>query len=257
MSGFDTLRAKEQHAIGTEFVAPSNAGFVFVCPAGVTYTVRVRGSGWGVFRLDSATEASRLRDASADDVLRYSEHGRFSAVLVHQLAPDAWLAWAGKGIIIRLCPDTARRYDTVLAVRAGEYWFVSVDPSADPAVTLYLQDLGDDYAGTVACRGLTPVQREAWEFAGAYRKQATPSLEVKLRKQLSYGGGEYLSHTVGAENIVIEFLVDGRRHISTISTKFVGVSWGFCLSNQDNRFNLAGMPSVIRGKTRRYDYEDD
>lgn len=273
----DKMEAAERDFVGTEFLAPMVGGNrVRVRIAGVVCQLRVeadpatRFDGWALLKALSASRAVFLREASLaerDAYLRLFPVVRL--ILVQRQAPR-WLALpAHEGdrrfritgpVDVLLSEEGLARFETIRAHYDGRlFWYGSRDPGRDPALAAYLRDRLSGTAedglppkvDTLHKRGLSREERQAYNvIRESLVQQRRDRVEQRLDEALSHAGAVFKSYVEREDAYVVNYEVDGRRHVSTIRRDDLAVmTAGICLAGEDRRFDLTSLVGVLREAT--------
>lgn len=257
------LAAAEERFLHGDFLAPMpRGGRVRVRIAGVVCALRVEPAdfrGWGVWRPLSPTQGRLARAAGLAERQRYLElFPRLRLVLCHRRRGH-WLAAPAErgdrrfrlhGLVPVFLAEEADRFEVIEARFDGtQCWFERPSPRHDPATADYLrQALREPVAPEgLRRRGLTAEERDAYALVLGHRAEAErDQTETRLRQALAHGGAELCGYAEHEDGYRVEYVVDGRRHVSSVGRDLAVQVAGVCLSGEDHRFDLHSLVGVLR-----------
>jgi hypothetical protein len=149
-------------------------------------------------------------------------------------------------------------FDTVRARWDGvRFLFEGKSARRDPSVGAYLRAALADGTPAAALerRTLTREERAAysWQLRLAEEKREL-TVEDRLRAAVAHAGGKLLSHVERDFAYTVTYDVDGETHVSTVQKDdFTVVCAGICLDEQDGKFDLASLVSVVREGQQSWD----
>jgi hypothetical protein len=270
----DKPEGAERDFVGSEFVAPIlGSNRVSVRIAGLVCQLEVTGerpgpfSGWGVLRALSTSQAAFVRAATQAERAAYLQ--LFPAVRLILAARDgpSWLAvpaHRGDGrfqiagpVALALPEEGLELFETIIARFDGRlFWHERRDPARNPALAAYLREQLQEVdekglppaAEALHKRGLTREEREAYGLVRAALAEAlVDKVEQRLSAALAHAGATFRAYVERGEAYVVEYEVDGRRHVSTVRPDDLTVmTAGICLAGQDRRFDLQSLVGVLR-----------
>ena len=257
----DRFAAAEEQFRAGEFLAPAvRGGSVFVRVAGVVcrFAAPPMFRGWGVFR-PIGKRAVLSRRASLADRQRYLDLFPRRPLIAVQSVDRDWVAWPAHQADSRFGPPTLlpvllaeeiQPFDHLIARFDGsQAWFDRTDDRADPTAAAYLRDALADmrFPELVDRPRLTAEDRAAYRLAFETKKAALKDrTEDRLRDALGHAGADYRGHVERDDGYRVEFVVDGQRHVSIVSTDLSVQLAGICLSGEDRKFDLSSLVGVLR-----------
>jgi hypothetical protein len=260
----DRLAALEETFLASDFLAPILAGGpVAVRIGGVLCRLRFEPtdfSGWAVCRPTSTTAARVVRAALLDERQRYLDLLPRVRLIVCRRIGRQWLATPAqqadaRGYLDGLTPvhlvEEAQPFDVVEArFDGGLCWYDRPDERRDPATAAFLREaLRRKVEPTQVERpGLTVEERSAYAAAYAPVLEAVRDLtETRLRRALGHAGAQLRGYVEQGDAYRVDFLVNGRRHVSVVSKRDLAVQVaGICLSGGDRHFDLQSLVGVLR-----------
>jgi hypothetical protein len=259
----DRLAAAEERFLHSEFLAPlPRGGGVRVRIADVVCALRVEPAdfqGWGVWRPLSPTQAQLARPATLAERQRYLELFPRLRLVLSGRRRGRWLAAPAQrgdtrfrlhGLVPVFLVEGADLFEVVEARFDGtQCWFERLDSRHDPATADYLrQALREPVAPErLRRRGLTAEERDAYALVLGLRAEAEHDrTEARLRLALAHGGAELRGYAEHKDGYRVEYVVDGRRHVSSVGRDLAVQVAGICLSGEDHRFDLHSLVGVLR-----------
>jgi hypothetical protein len=262
------LAAAEAAFVGSEFLAPVVRGRgVTVKIVGVRCALSVSPPdfhGWGIFRADSHTHATLLREAAALQRQAYLRLFPSISLIIcsgQSSAPRATPADLSDSRFHFDGPvpvDLSPRLDLFDVVVAGfdgtRFWFDRIEPRADPAAAAYLRREIVQMTDPKQLQrpGLTAGQRVAYAMEYVRRAEAILAdrqrqADERLKQALAHAGAILCDFTDAEDAYRVTFNVDGRRFTSIVRKDDLTVqSAGICLSGQDRDFDLNSLVGVLR-----------
>ncbi len=267
-NALNRLAAAEERFLASEFLAPVvRGGNVQVRIAGVVCTLRIRPAdfeGWGVFRPESHTDATLVRQANLAERARYLELFPLVRLILTANQDGQWLAVPAhradtrfqiNGMIPVRLVEEAQLFEVIQARFDGtQFWYAGPDPRWDPATASYLRK--ELEALTPPDRlhraGLTAEERAAYALGYWPRYEATEEArlgreERRLRGALEHAGAELKEFIERPDVYTVSYEVDGQRHVSAVSKTDLSVQVaGICLNGEDRKFDLQSLIGVLR-----------
>jgi hypothetical protein len=156
--------------------------------------------------------------------------------------------------------ERAERFRHLTARFDGfNFWFDRLHPGRNPARAAYLRNSLDADLDVERLNrpGLLPQEKRLYaELLKMERIRREPPERRELREALQHAGAELASYYQMGKAYNVTFVVDGVRHTSMIRGDDLTVlSAGFCLSDEDEKFDLQSLVGVIR-EGRRMDEID-
>jgi len=256
----DRFGREEDAFLRREFLARVGpGGTVRVRISGVVCELAVNAvdEGIALLRPRSHREAEMVRPATRSEVKKYLDLFPRARVVVAYLHDGTWLglpaAAPEKGIQVEGWVPLALGRDLQLfqtaVVRFDGARFL-VEKTERPAEATYLRDelrKGTPAEGLTR-KGLTPPERQAYEFQLRLKEEMEKSVEERrLERALKLGGAELTGFHEKDGNFSVSWRVDGREYLSLVTkSDLTVVSSGICLSGRDRDFDLASLVGVMR-----------
>jgi hypothetical protein len=262
------LAQAEAAFLSAEFLAPVVRGRgVQVRIAGVRCSLHADPAtfnGWGVFRPQSHSAATLVRNASAGERKRYLCLFPAVRLVVCALGKGQARAVADNpgdhrfelsAPVVAKLAEGVEAFDTIIGrFDGGQFWFDQVDARADPAIAAFLRgrlaDLTDP--ATVDRPGMGAGQRLAYAVAHASQIAAREADEAvsatrRLNAALGHAGAALRDFSDLGDCFRVTYTVDGHRHTSIVGKNDLTVrSAGICLSGLDEQFDLNSLVGVLR-----------
>ena len=262
---FEKLAAQERGFRHREFLSPVLRGSqIRVRIAEVVMTLNVaqpsRFEGWGIFQPIDFKSAKWIREPTMKQRKEYLElFPSVRMVVCHKkdrrcygvpvTAADARFGLTRE---VQIClPDNCDQFDTVVVRFDGQrYWFEQHDRQTSRNIGRKLREnLRDNNAPElVNVAGCNQTIREVYEFALLHKlDRGRDTEEIRLRKAIAHGGGEYESHREIGDHYSVMFQVDGESYHSTVRRSDLQIqSAGICLDGFDATFDLQSLVGVMR-----------
>ena len=153
---------------------------------------------------------------------------------------------------IFLCDDTPLDFDRVIARFDGaNIWFDRVDQGNDPAKAEYLRTSMVKVLEPekLIFSGLTLEEKLAYTLRLTVdKKLVVDSQKDKLRRDVEFAGGSFVKFVERNDHFSVTYKVNRQEFTSYVSKDpvFSVISAGLCLNNNDRRFDLKSLVTVIR-----------
>jgi hypothetical protein len=125
-----------------------------------------------------------------------------------------------------------------------------MDARADPSAAAYLRQAlaAMTPPDRLKRRGLSVEERAAYGVVFARRQeQMRDRTEDRLRDALDHAGAELAGYVERTDDLRVEYLVDGERHVSVVDKGDLSLQLaGICLSGEDRQFDLSSLVGVLR-----------
>jgi hypothetical protein len=260
----DKLAKEEEHFFKQTFLAPVvRGGEVCIRLKGIVcrFVPEDRAfEGWGLFKPVSLDKVMLEEVAGRELVRRYLERltpveliiadptGKTrTAVIAH---PTGSPVKVDGPVRVHLM-ERAELFRHVTARFDGfNFWFDRLHPGRNPAQAAYLRDSMDADLDLERLNrpGLLPQEKKVYaELLKVERLRREPPERRRLREALQHAGAKLDSYHQRGKGYNVTFVVDGTRHTSMIRGDDLTVlSAGFCLSDEDEKFDLQSLVGVIR-----------
>jgi hypothetical protein len=271
----DKMESAEDAFLETEFLAPVlPGGWVRVRIEGLVCTLRVTGQadpGWAILKPLSMDRARVVSEPTLRQVRDYLELFPAVRLLLLARARSDWLAVpAHRGdsriqvegpVRVHLATGVEPFQQVIARFDGGYFWFQDIDRRRSLAIAAYLR--AEFNAGTpvedLHKPTLTAEEREVYRLAQqaveAERQAAEADrrdrVEVRLADALAHAGASLASYIEREDAYTVTYMVDGRRHRSTVRKDDLTVmAAGICLAGRDRRFDLQSLVGVLREGAR-------
>lgn len=215
--------------------------------------------GWYKFRPLDHTRARKIGEADQMEIDQYLRKlPRVRMILIQREGPD-YVALpcrqdkVGEDLYPLLLVDNAPMdFDTVIARYDGiRLWYHDLDSRNDPQKGEYLRGALNDFShpDKVKFPGLTLEERCAYSLRFEIENRAKKkTAEEKLREAVEHGGGNMLRYVERADHYSITYTVDERQYTSRVRKDdgMQVVCAGFCLSGEDEKFDLKSLIPVLK-----------
>jgi hypothetical protein len=221
-------------------------------------------AGWGVFQPTSHRAARLVRAATMTERQRYLRLFPAVRLILCERQERHWLALPAhqadrrfriEGLVPVLLVEEAQPFDVIESRFEGAcWWFDRADERRDPGAAAYLRRAWEEMVrpDELDRPGLTAEERGAYALRYRQRLEAEAEArrdrtETQLRAALAHAGAEFLGYLERPDSYRVEYVVDGRRHVSVVARTSLDVhTAGICLSGRDQDFDLQSLVGVIR-----------
>lgn len=258
----DRLGEAEDNLSSREIVSPVHGNRKIATRlAGIVYQLKIPrvDNGWHKFVPLDYESAKRIGGADPVEVDQYLSHlPRVRMVLVQRTGSDYLAIPMKQSKVVEdlypvlLVDNAPMDFDTVVARYDGvNLWYHDLDPRNDPQKGEYLRESFQNSVKSDEVRfsGLTFEEKSAYALRAQIEEQArVKTSEEKLKEAVEHGGGDMLGFVERQDHFSVTYTVDGRQYTTRVS-KDEGmnvVCAGFCLSGEDEKFDLKSLIPVLK-----------
>ncbi|MBA7668158.1 hypothetical protein ES703_76264 [subsurface metagenome] len=259
----DILRGvKEQERVFLKsyFLAPIfKDRKVYTTVAGFSTTLQVINAepGWAIIKPISLTRAKVISRPAEKDIQRYLNALPKVSFILAKKYEDEWFgfpAYEYHSKLGNLAPLNMRQINrgrgakfcqVVTGYDGKNFWFLAPDFKRHPFIAEFLEDNLREKTpvSKLTGQGLTPQEKLTYRIALDMEKEP---VEEMLKRVVAHGGGKLHSYVDRGDSYTIRFSVAGEVVSATVKKDLQIISAGFCLSGQDNKFDLASLTSIVR-----------
>ncbi len=254
------VREQEKVFLKSYFLAPIfKDRRVSATVAGFSTTLRVINAepGWAIIKPLSLVTAKVIRKPELTEIISYLDKLPKVSFILSKKYEDEWFgfpAYEYHSKLGNLSPWNMRQINEgrgakFCQVTTGydgkNFWFLSPDFKRHPFIAEFLQDNLREKTPLkkLTGQGLTPQEKLVYRIALAMEKEP---VEEMLKRVVAHGGGKLHSYVDRGDSYTIRFSVAGEAVSATVKKDLEIISAGFCLSGEDNKFDLASITSVVR-----------
>lgn len=261
----DELGEKERKITDLEFVSPIfNSNIVVTNIDGLVYKFKISlgKPGWYKIRPINHSRAVIVGDADFTDREQYLRRlGKLRMTLTLK-KDNVFLALPDKDnkyglpfselVPVLLFDDSVLDFDRVIVRYDGvNVWFENVDMNNDPVKAEYLRDSLEKYIDpkNIDRPYLTLEEKMAYTLRTSFDKTFfVDKKEVQLKRDVEHAGGNFVRFVERSDHFSVTYQVDGDQFTSHISKddNHMVITAGICLENNDNRFDLKSLITVVR-----------
>jgi len=239
--------------------------------AGIVYQLTIPrvDNGWHKFTPIDYESARRIGEADPVEIDQYLRHlPRVRMVLVQRTGSDYLAIPLKQSKVVEdlypvlLVDNAPMDFDTVIARYDGvRLWYHDLDPRNDPQKGEYLRESFQNSvkATDVRFSGLTFEEKSAYALRAQIEEQAREKTnEERVKEAVEHGGGEMLRLIEREDHFSVTYTVDGRQYTTRVTKddSMAVVCAGFCLSGEDEKFDLKSLIPVLKeGHRDRHYFE--
>lgn len=216
--------------------------------------------GWGIFQPISLHKVKLKKIATPTLVRKYldqltsvelivaSPSGRTRIAIVAH--PPGSLVKVDGPIPVHLVKKADQFRHIIAGFDGFNFWFDRIHPGRNPAISAYLiKSLHKDLEVKELDRpGLLPQEKRLYaDLLKLERIHREEPQRRRLRKALEHAGATLDFYRQRKDSYNVTFVLDGTRHTSIVrSDDLTVLSAGICLSEEDEKFDLQSLVSVLR-----------
>ena len=266
---FEGVRKQEEAFKESYFLAPIfKDRKIFATIAGFSTTLQVIGAepGWAIVQPLSLTTARVVAVPRVGEIEKYLNALPKVSFILAKKYEDEWFgfpAYEYHSKLGNLAPWNMRQINkgrgskfcqVVTGYDGKNFWFLSPDFKRHPFIAEFLQDNLREKTPLkkLTGQGLTPQEKLTYRIALDMEKEP---VEEMLKRVVAHGGGKLHSYADRGDSYTIRFSVAGETVSATVKKDLQIISAGFCLSGEDNKFDLASITSVVQEGKGTLHYE--
>ena len=269
---FESIKEQEKIFLESYLLAPIfKDRKVSATIAGFSTTLRVMGAvepGWAIIKPLSLTKAKVVRKPEPAEIISYLDKLPKVSFILAKKYEDEWFgfpAYEYHSKLGNLSPWNMRQINEgrgakfcqiVTGYDGKNFWFLSPDFKRHPFIAEFLQDNLRERTPVkkLTGQGLTPQEKLVYRIALDMEKEP---VEEMLKRFVSHGGGKLYSFTDRGDSYTIRFSIAGEVVSATVKKDLEIISAGFCLSGEDNKFDLASLVSVVKEGSGSLYFDDE
>jgi len=263
------VKEQEKAFLKSYFLAPIfKDRKVYVTIAGFSTTLRVSNAepGWAIIKPFTLMAAKVVATPTIVEIEKYLNALPKVSFILARKYEDEWFgfpAYEYHSKLGNLAPWNMRQINkgrgskfcqVVTGYDGKNFWFLSPDFKRHPFIAEFLQDNLREKTPLkkLTGQGLTPQEKLVYRIALDMEKEP---VEEMLKRVVAHGGGKLHSYADRGDSYTIRFSVAGEEVSATVKKDLQIISAGFCLSGEDNKFDLASITSVVQEGKGTLHYE--